>query len=213
MTSFPHVRTDQFELHSGDIPESIYRTLLSAKRVAWDIETSGLEWRSDRIGLCQLHGDDGTVSLVQIEGKPPQRLIKLLEDSSVKKVFHHAMFDLRFMAHRWSAQPQNIACTKIAAKLLFPQQPESQKLEALLRRLLGVKLDKSEQRSNWIASLYSPGQIDYAVGDVLYLLRLFDVLVVRLRDAGRQTLAEQCFAHIPTRVQLEIGGFGDVFVY
>ena len=205
--SVPH------QMFDGDVPSSVAAQLARASRISWDIETSGLNWSTDRIALCQLRVDGLPVMMIRTTRTPPGRLRSLLDDPRVQKVFHHAMFDLRFMAYHWSARPQNIACSKIAAKLLFPNDPEEQKLKRLLERFVGVTISKSEQLSNWLASTYSAAQIAYAADDVIYLAELLDRLTEELDRRALRALAESCCAHIPARVQLEVGGYGDVFVY
>jgi ribonuclease D len=200
-------------LFEGDIPSSLLDELSRATRIAWDIETSGLDWSTDRIALCQLHVENFPVTIVRINSQSPARLRGLLENAAIRKIFHHAMFDVRFMAHHWAARPQNIACTKIASKLLFPGQPEEQKLQRLVARFLGISLDKSEQRSNWFARTYSRAQLAYAAGDVIHLPDLLDKLLVQLEERSLQSLADRCFEHIPTRVDLEVKRFGDVYEY
>src|SRR5215212_9043105 len=155
MTSIPHPRTAELTLAHGDLTDAEYAELSVARQIAWDVETDGLDWRNDAIRLCQLYSDSGTVALVRIGDETPARLMRLLSDAGIRKVFHHAMFDLRFMSHQWQVQPRNIACTKIAGKLLLRDQSEAQRLENLLRRFLGITIDKSEQRSNWAATAYS----------------------------------------------------------
>lgn len=200
-------------LFEGDISSSLHQELSRAKRIAWDIETSGLDWSTDRIALCQLHVESSPVTIVRITSQVPVRLCGLLENAAIQKIFHHAMFDVRFMAHHWSARSQNIACTKIASKLLFPGQPEEQKLRSLVARFLGISLDKSEQRSNWFAQTYSRAQLAYAAGDVIHLPDLLDKLMAELEERSLRSLADRCFDHIPTRVDLEIQRFGDVYEY
>jgi len=123
------------------------------------------------------------------------------------------MFDLRFMANAWAVEPRNIACTKIAAKLLFPGEPQEQQLRALLARFAGLHIDKGQQRSNWFAASYSSEQIEYAIQDVIHLPALLQALMAVVAEKGLDDLATRCFAHIPARVRLEVGGFGDVFTY
>jgi ribonuclease D len=213
MTSVLEQSPPRHLLFEGDIPSALHRELSRATRIAWDIETSGLDWCTDRIALCQLHVENSPVTIVRISSQGPARLRSLLENAAIKKVFHHAMFDLRFMAHHWTVRPQNIACTKIASKLLFPGQPEEQKLQSLVGRFLGISLNKSEQRSNWFARAYSSAQLAYAAGDVIHLPELLDKMVAQLEERSLRTLAERCFEHIPTRVDLEISRFGDVYEY
>ena len=122
--------------------------------VGWDIETSGLDWRSDRIGTCQIFAEELGAVVVSLAGETPVRLAGLLENAHVVKVFHHAPFDLRFMVHAWGARPASIRCTKVASKLLDPQAPnEVHSLQNLAERFLDVRLSKGPVRtSDWSAA-------------------------------------------------------------
>ena len=143
----------------------------------------------------------------------PARLAALLEAPSIQKIFHHAMFDLRFLVTRWGFQPVSIKCTKIAAKLLYPGDSSRQSLRPLVNEWLGIGLDKTEQTSNWSARELSDAQIHYAVRDVLFLAPLASRLEDQLRLVGLHDLSAGCWAHVPTRVQLELRGLGDPFTY
>src|SRR3990172_3087677 len=89
----------------GDLPEAGLEAARRVGRVCWDIETSGLDWREESIATCQLYVPDGVVYIVQVRDDSQPNLRKLLEDEQVLKIFHHAMFDLRFMVHHWKVTP------------------------------------------------------------------------------------------------------------
>lgn len=197
-----------------DITEEFRSAALASTMVAWDIETSGLDWKTERIGTCQIYCEQGGTAVVQLGGDVPARLRTLLEDPKVTKVFHHAPFDLRFMAAHWKARPASIACTKIASKLLDPGRPnEAHSLAPLVREYLAVDVDKSEQCSDWLAGSLTARQVDYAMKDVIYLIPLLRVLMRELQRRNREGLAQACFHHIPARVELELWGYGDVYAY
>jgi ribonuclease D len=199
---------------SGDVTEEFYAAAVSVGRVALDIETSGLDWKSERIGLCQIFIPGIGVSYVKSRKKEkPARLKLLLAEKRVQKIIHHAMFDLRFLSYHWRASVANVGCTKIASKLLRPGGNQKHSLSQLLEQHLSITLDKTKQRSDWLAWNYSADQLSYASADVIYLPALFDHLMGLLKEAGKSDLANECFAHIPTRVKLEIEGYGDVFTY
>jgi len=182
--------------------------------VAWDIETSGLDWRSQRIGLCQLLVKEHGLSIVKIKkNKKATNLAAILQDASIQKVFHHAMFDLRFLCYHWGVVAANIACTKIASKLLDPEETKGHTLAALVQRHLGVTLDKGSRNSDWLTWGLSPDQLRYAGNDVRYLPDLLEILLQELGARGRRDLALRCFAHIPTQDQLEIQGLKDIYGY
>jgi ribonuclease D len=205
---------DAVAVVKGDTTPELFNALRESKKIAWDIETSGLDWRSERIGVCQLYTPHTGTIVVQLGSRRPNNLCSLLEDSDVLKVFHHAPFDLRFMHHHWGVRSRNLACTKIASKLLTPQAPnEDHSLRELLRRHLTVSIDKEEQTSNWMAKHLSAAQLAYAATDVCHLLPLLDALLKKLEAVGLHRLYSECLRHVPTRVELDLLGYDDVFAY
>ena len=190
-------------------------TFARARRVAWDVETTGLDWRRERLATCQLFAEDTGVVIISLDDRKPDRLATLLEDPAVEKVFHHAPFDLRFMIHAWQVRPASIRCTKVASKLLEPEAPNQiHTLQQLVARHLGIALAKGPVRtSDWTASDLAPEQIEYAAGDVLHLPDLLDVLTDALHKAGLTRLYDDCCAFLPARTVLELGDYPDVFAY
>jgi ribonuclease D len=202
-------------VEQGDLPTDLARAFAKANRVAWDVETTGLDWRQDRLAICQLFAEEVGVVVVKMGASRPKRLAALLEDLAVEKVFHHAPFDLRFMVHRWDVRPGSIRCTKVASKILAPDMPnEAHSLQHLASRHLGVSLAKGPVRtSDWTAASLTEDQLTYAAGDVLHLLALLDVLLAELDRTYLRPLYDDCCAFLPARVSLELGGYPDVFAY
>lgn len=89
----------------GDLPSELADAYDQAGRLAWDVETSGLDWRHDRLATCQVFAPEVGPCVISMNGEKPVRLLRLLEDPAVEKVFHHAPFDLRFMVRCWDARP------------------------------------------------------------------------------------------------------------
>jgi ribonuclease D len=198
----------------NDCPKAFLKAARKHQVVAWDIETSGLDWKSERIGICQLLVREQGLSIVKIKkNRRPPNLAAILEDPTIQKVFHHAMFDLRFLCHHWGVDPKNIACTKIASKLIDPNKTKGHTLVDLVHHYLGVSLDKTSRKSDWLTWGLSPDQLRYAGNDVKYLPALLDALLGELDNKNRRDLAIRCFAHIPTQVKLEIQDFKDIYGY
>jgi ribonuclease D len=66
-------------------------------------------------------------------------------------------------------------------------------LADLVRGTCGVRLAKSQTVSDWSARPFSERQIEYLVGDVAYLLPLYDSLRPRLEQKGRyEWVYEEC---------------------
>lgn len=198
----------------GDVTAEFERAVREVGLVAWDIETSGLDWRLDRIGTCQLHTLNAGTLIIKIDGHVPERLRDLLGSSRVTKVFHHAPFDLRFMSHQWKIAPRNVACTKILSKIVRPRVDDAEhSLKPVLARYLGVEIDKSQQRSDWLQKNLTPAQQAYAARDVQFLIPLLHALHDEARASGVADIVDKTFDYIPVRVDTDIRGCGDVFSY
>jgi ribonuclease D len=200
---------------TGDLPSSLADAFALSRRVAWDIETTGLDWRQEKIGTCQLFSDAVGAVVVSVGRDRPAALARLIEDGTVEKVFHHAPFDLRFIVSEWGVSPTAVRCTKVASKILDPAAPnETHSLQHLVSRYLGVSLPKGAVRvSDWSAPELTDEQVRYAVGDVVHLPRLLEAMEVMLRESSRAELYDRCCAFLPDRVTLELGGYPDVFAY
>lgn len=200
-------------VYAWDVSEQFWEDCHEAGEVAWDIETSGLDFRNDHIGTCQLAVGD-QVAIVALADHLPDRLTELLGAQSVRKVFHHAPFDLRFMTYQWKASVANVACTKVAAKVLRPGLESGEySLKPTLKRFLGVDISKDQQRSDWLATSLSSAQLGYAADDVRYLVPLLRVLMDRCEEGGLTPSLQASFAYLPTRVELDLRGASDVFAY
>lgn len=187
-------------LHLRDLPETVTFT----KSVAIDTETMGLRPHRDRLCLVQLCAGDGICHLVQIDvHHKPTRLIALLADPAVQKIFHFARFDVAVLAHQLGVVTRNIYCTKIASKLTRTYS-DRHGLKELCKELIGVEISKQEQSSNWGNAELTVNQLKYAASDVLYLHHLKEKLDLLLAREKRTSLAQSCFDFIPSRAMLDL---------
>lgn len=208
------IQTEGVRLVEGDVSPDFEWRVRDCGFVAWDIETSGLDWRSDKIATCQLHTGEDETEIIQVNGHAPERLRELLTSARITKIFHHAPFDLRFMRYHWGAIPRSVACTKILSKIVHPElDPREHSLKPVLQRYLGVELDKSMQTSDWMKASLSSAQLRYAAKDVQFLPELLDRLMDEARAMGVADLVEATFDYLPTRVETDVLGCGDVFAY
>jgi len=199
-------------VQAGDLSIDDIELAAQIGEVGWDIETTGLEWQKAAICTSQLSIGAEKIVVIQTNECRPEHLCRLLSNNQVRKVFHHATFDLRFMAYKWEANACNVACTKIASKLLNPNSNDHS-LKFLLRDHLGIHIDKNERMSNWLSDELTAEQVSYAARDVMYLIPLLRELEEQLVAKKLLALTRACFAHIPTRVQLDIQRYGDVYEY
>ena len=199
-------------LHRGDLPGD----LSLGPVVAVDTETMGLNPYRDRLCLVQLSAGDGNCELVKIAhgAKSAPNLQRLLEDPKVLKIFHFARFDIGVLRHWLGIDCRPLYCTKIASRLVRTFT-DRHGLKDLCKDLLGVEVSKQQQSSDWGAEELSQEQLRYAAGDVLHLHALRARLDEMLKREGRRELAEACFAFLPTRGSLDLGGWAepDIFAH
>jgi ribonuclease D len=200
------------KLHRGDLPAELkYGSVLAV-----DTETMGLNPMRDRLCLVQLSAGGGNCDFVQIArgAREAQNLKRLLEDASVLKLFHFARFDLSALRHHLGIDCRPVYCTKIASRLVRTFT-DRHGLKDLCRDLLGIELSKQQQTSDWGAEELSAEQLKYAASDVLHLHALKEKLDAMLEREGRVELAQACFSFLPTRAELDLGGWSepDIFAH
>jgi len=199
-------------LHRGDLSDlSPYGAV-----VAIDTETLGLNPHRDRLCVVQLSPGDGSADVVQIPaGKiASPNLVRLLSDPKRLKLFHFARFDLAVLHKAYGVMASPVYCTKIASKLTRTYT-DKHGLKDLVRELLGVDLSKQQQSSDWGAANLTDAQLAYAAADVLHLHALKERLDQMLARENRTSLAGACFGFLPTRVELDLGGWAeeDIFAH
>lgn len=174
----------------------------------------GLVNHRDRLCVVQIsdgRGDAHLVHFPKAEFNCPN-LVKLLSDESRVKIFHFGRFDMAIIKYYLKISLKNIYCTKIASKIARTYT-DSHGLKDLCRELLGITLSKQQQTSNWGESKLSKEQIDYAASDVLYLHNIREILNKLLARENREEIVKECFKFLPTRVDLDLYGWGDVFAH
>jgi ribonuclease D len=196
--------------HRGDLPKGYE----PGPSVAIDTETLGLNPHRDRLCVVQISRGDGSADVVQIarNGPLPETLVGVLGDESVLKIFHYARFDLAVLFHALGVMPRPVYCTKVASRLTRTYT-DRHGLKDLVRELLGFDLSKQQQSSDWGAETLTQAQLDYAASDVLHLHALKARLDLMLEREHRAGIAQNCFAFLPTRAQLDLLGWADTDIF
>lgn len=192
--------------HKNDLPD--LRHYENVEAVAIDTETLGLNPHRDRLCVVQLSPGDGTADVVQIEAgqKKAPNLVALLRSRKITKIFHYGRFDIAVLYHTFGVTTEPVFCTKIASRLTRTYT-DRHGLKDLVHELLGVNLSKQQQSSDWAAETLTKEQLEYAASDVLYLHKLREILIQRLKREKRTELAEACFRFLPTRAKLDLAGW------
>ena len=199
----------KYELHLNDLPSET--SLKNATTIAIDGEFSGLNPLTDKLHLLQLCDGSDMVHFVKFNGKyNAPHLKSLLENEKIKKIFHFGRADLGFLKQHLSINVRNIFDTKIASKICR-KFTSNHGLKDLSKDLIGIKLDKEMQTSDWGKQEYTKEQIQYAANDVLYLHKIKEELEKILKRENKNEIAEECFKFLETRTTLDLNGLGDIF--
>jgi ribonuclease D len=200
------------KLYRGDLPADFN----PGTSIAIDTETLGLKPGRDKLCLVQISTGDGNAVLVQIDRDTFEapNLKALLANPAVTKIFHFARFDVAVLKHYLGVDTAPLYCTKIASKLVRTYT-DRHGLKDLIKELLGIELNKTQQSSDWGSHVLSEAQKQYAALDVVYLHEVKARLDQMLEREGRSVIAKSCFDFVPTRAALDLGGWAeeDVFAH
>ena len=164
--------------------------LMSASRLAIDIEADSLYHYFEKVCLIQISSDSHTYILDPLAIDRVGELAPLMSNRLVEKVFHAAGYDIYCLRRDYGFSFAGIFDTHIAAQLLGY---EFLGLSTLMEELLGVHHSKRRQRDDWSHRPLAPEQLEYAAMDTHHLLRLRDVLEADLRLKNRLGWAREEF--------------------
>jgi ribonuclease D len=202
-----------FQICDDDLTPDLVKALAGEAYLAVDTETMGLIPQRDRLCVVQLANAAGEVVLLRFSRGVRQAplLAKLLTDPGIEKIFHYARFDLAMLRYHLGIQVWPVFCTKIASKLARTYTSKHS-LKDVVSELCGVELNKAAQSSDWGAvHALSAEQLEYAANDVRYLIPVRHKLAQMLQREERWELAQRCFQHLPTLVELDLLGYSNVF--
>jgi ribonuclease D len=164
--------------------------LMSASRLAIDIEADSLYHYFEKVCLIQISTDSHTYILDPLAIDRVDELAPLMCNPLVEKVFHASGYDVFCLRRDYDFVFANIFDTHIAAQLLGY---EFLGLSALMEQILGVHHSKRRQRDDWSRRPLASEQLEYAAMDTHHLLRLRDVLEADLRLKDRLRWAQEEF--------------------
>ena len=107
----------------------------------------------------------------------------MTENEDVLKVFHAGGQDIEIVHNLTGKTPHPLFDTQIAAMALG--QGEQVGYSNLVDQWLGIPLDKGARFTDWARRPLDDRQIDYAIGDVTHLAKIFPMMLNKLIKTGR----------------------------
>jgi ribonuclease D len=160
--------------------------------LAFDLESdNNLHHYGSKICLMQLATPDSNFIVDPLSGIDLEPLRRILESEDIEIVMHDTDFDMRSLDGEYGWRPKKLFDTLIAARLCGH---ESIGMASLVEHYFSVTLPKKFQRADWSARPLRGAMLDYAAGDVHYLLMLRERLIECLESLRRIAWAEEEFA-------------------
>lgn len=135
-------------------------------------------------------------------------LIELLDEEMLVKIFHHALFDIRFLKATLGVETNNVECTKVLSKIMYPQIPSG--LGHLIKEYYDIEIDKEIDHGGWDKEDLNDKQLEYASNDVLYLIDMFNELYAK---CSKSQLYDTVMKALLTKAYVEVEGYTDLFDY
>lgn len=172
--------------------ELAYSRLSAAAVLGCDTETSSLNPKYGKLFSIQFSDGEFNVLVPLSEGIKLGKLMDVLADTSVIKIFHNAKFDLEFLSAD-NIQVNGLFDTMLAERVLTRGANQSASLAETLYRYFAVDLEKSHRakfNKTW-DGVWTDELVDYALSDVVHLPLLMREQMAWLRKLG---LSEE-YAH------------------
>lgn len=207
-TNNTSIFTPQYTLVSNvSTLNSALQPLFRSEVLAIDCETTGLDPLTDSIRLIQIAAPNHPVLLIDLPAIPKsdRQLLKKLLCNSALKIAHNAKFDWQFLTLAGLQPKSQFFDTQLAYKVITAGLKTSSSLQNIVKKLLHLQLDKTQQISDWCKPL-SKVQLHYAAVDAAILLELYPILLKKLKQAKLLKIARLEFQCMPVVAQMELNG-------
>jgi ribonuclease D len=176
--------------------------------IAVDIEADSLYHFKEKVCLIQMASDRQTVVIDPLAVKNLTALKPVFRNTAITKVIHGSDYDVRSLHRDFKISINNLFDTQLAARFLGYIETG---LEAVLKKELGISIDKKYQRKDWSKRPLPPEMIAYAASDVCHLIELANRLQEKLIEKRRLAwVQEEC--RLLSRVRVAEPGNGPLFV-
>ena len=189
---------------TGEI-EKLAAELGRERTIAVDLEADSMHSYKEKVCLLQFSTSERTWLVDPLAGPDLSSLKAVLADSSIRKIFHAADYDIRCLHRDFGIEVRGLFDTMISSQFLGEEKIG---LVDVLGKYFGVELDKQYQRADWSVRPLTEGMIRYAAEDTRHLHRLAKLLTEKLMAVGRLEWVEEEFAILETaRFQEHDGPF------
>jgi len=167
------------------------KALQAADWVAIDTEADSLHAYPEKLCLLQISMGEADRLVDPLAPIHLQALWQALKERQL--ILHGGDYDLRLLRKKHGFVPSRIFDTMVASRLLGEKEFG---LFNLVKKHLGVELEKGSQKADWARRPLTPRMEAYARNDTHFLKPLSDILRGQLREKGRLDWLEQSCARL-----------------
>ncbi|NOQ15074.1 MAG: ribonuclease D [Methyloprofundus sp.] len=130
---------------------------------------------------------------IALEGEMGE-LFEIINDPAIINVLHSCRQDVEIFYHLTGKLPGPVYDTQLVAPLLgFQENPG---YAMLVSGFLNINLSKTHTRTDWSQRPLSAEQIQYAADDVIYLAKIYQMMLEKLQVLGREDWLKEDFAQL-----------------
>src|SRR6185312_5784022 len=174
-----------------DTPAALEALCAKLKGQPWiAVDTEFMRERTYYPELCLVQvATDEVVACIDPLALPSLKpLLDVLLDPQTMKVLHAARQDLEIFYNLAGQVPAPVFDTQVVTRFLG--LPDQAGYGAVVQTPLGITLDKSHARTDWMRRPLPPAALEYAADDVRHLRNLYKKLQTELASRGRTSWAE-----------------------
>ncbi|MBW1851877.1 MAG: HRDC domain-containing protein [Deltaproteobacteria bacterium] len=162
--------------------EQVTAGLRKETAIGVDLEADSLFHYQEKVCLLQISAPSQNILIDTLALRDLSPLVPIFSDPGIRKIFHGADYDIRSLYRDFGIEVNSLFDTQIAAVFLGIKEPG---LANLLKKRLGITVEKKYQKKDWSARPLPKPMLEYAALDAVHLLSLAHMLEEELRPKGR----------------------------
>lgn len=192
---------------SGEQLSIAIAAISNSKVIGIDCETTGLDPNIAKVRLIQIAIPRKPVLIIDLAALAENELepLRHLLASNCLKVGHNLKFELMMLERAGFRLKPPFFDTYLGYKVLTAGLKKISTLEILAAKLLRLKLNKDEQKSDFRSRL-TQSQLQYAANDAAVVLPLYRKLKHKLKAANLFDTAQDEFDCLPSVARMELNG-------
>jgi ribonuclease D len=160
----------------------VCKEIRNVKWLAVDTEFVWTKTYFPLLGIIQIAAED-RVFIIDYPAIDTWDVLRdIFADESVTKIFHDASQDVAIINYHLKVQTAGVFDTQLGAAMTG--ESESLSLEKLVYKYEGIRLSKTQTRTDWLARPLKEAQLHYAADDVRYLVSITQKIIAEAQKRG-----------------------------